>query len=57
VILQNIISVEKIKIIMLFNLISAQLKAWEAGKFDSEIVPVAVPQRKGSYYYISETEI
>jgi acetyl-CoA C-acetyltransferase len=22
-------------------------KAWEAGKFDSEIVPVAVPQRKG----------
>jgi acetyl-CoA C-acetyltransferase len=23
------------------------VKAWEAGKFDSEIVPVAVPQRKG----------
>ena len=22
-------------------------KAWDAGKFDSEIVPVAVPQRKG----------
>jgi acetyl-CoA C-acetyltransferase len=22
-------------------------KAWEAGKFDNEVVPVAVPQRKG----------
>jgi acetyl-CoA acetyltransferase len=21
-------------------------KAWEAGKFDNEIIPVAVPQRK-----------
>jgi acetyl-CoA C-acetyltransferase len=31
-------------------------KAWEAGKFDSEIVPVAVPQRKGDPIIISKDE-
>lgn len=31
-------------------------KAWEAGKFDSEIVPVAVPQRKGDPIIISRDE-
>ena len=31
-------------------------KAWEAGKFDQEIVPVAVPQRKGDPIIISKDE-
>jgi acetyl-CoA C-acetyltransferase len=31
-------------------------KAWEAGKFDNEIVPVAVPQRKGEPILISKDE-
>ncbi len=31
-------------------------KAWEAGKFDNEIVPVAVPQRKGEPVIISKDE-
>lgn len=31
-------------------------KAWEAGKFDSEIVPVAVPQRKGDPIVITKDE-
>lgn len=30
--------------------------AWEAGKFDSEIVPVSVPQRKGDPIVISRDE-
>ena len=31
-------------------------KAWENGKFDNEIVPVAVPQRKGDSIIISKDE-
>jgi acetyl-CoA C-acetyltransferase len=31
-------------------------KAWDAGKFDNEIVPVAVPQRKGDPIIISKDE-
>ena len=31
-------------------------KAWEAGKFDNEIVPVAVPQRKGDPVIIAKDE-
>ena len=31
-------------------------KAWEAGKFDSEIVPVAVPQRKGDPIMVTKDE-
>ncbi|EIA07960.1 acetyl-CoA C-acyltransferase [Flavobacterium frigoris] len=31
-------------------------QAWEAGKFDNEIVPVAVPQRKGDPIMISKDE-
>lgn len=31
-------------------------KAWENGKFDNEIVPVAVPQRKGDPIIISKDE-
>ena len=31
-------------------------KAWEAGKFDNEIIPVAVPQRKGEPILISKDE-
>jgi acetyl-CoA C-acetyltransferase len=31
-------------------------KAWEAGKFDNEIVPVAVPQRKGEPILVSKDE-
>ena len=31
-------------------------KAWEAGKFDSEIVPVAVPQRKGDPIIVTKDE-
>ncbi|PWA08806.1 acetyl-CoA C-acyltransferase [Flavobacterium laiguense] len=31
-------------------------KAWNAGKFDNEIVPVAVPQRKGDPIIISKDE-
>ncbi len=31
-------------------------KAWEAGKFDNEIVPVSVPQRKGDPITVSEDE-
>jgi acetyl-CoA C-acetyltransferase len=31
-------------------------KAWESGKFDSEIVPVAVPQRKGDPIMITKDE-
>lgn len=30
--------------------------AWEAGKFDNEIVPVEVPQRKGEHLVIREDE-
>ena len=31
-------------------------KAWETGKFDSEIVPVAVPQRKGDSIMVTKDE-
>ncbi|KIC03302.1 acetyl-CoA acetyltransferase [Flavobacterium sp. JRM] len=31
-------------------------KAWDAGKFDSEILPVAVPQRKGDPIIVSKDE-
>jgi acetyl-CoA C-acetyltransferase len=31
-------------------------KAWETGKFDNEIVPVAVPQRKGEPVIVSKDE-
>lgn len=31
-------------------------KAWEAGKFDNEIIPVSVPQRKGDPIIISKDE-
>lgn len=31
-------------------------KAWKAGKFDNEIVPVAVPQRKGDPIIVSKDE-
>ncbi|CAM3996526.1 acetyl-CoA C-acyltransferase [Flavobacterium weaverense] len=31
-------------------------KAWESGKFDNEIVPVAVPQRKGDPIVVSKDE-
>lgn len=31
-------------------------KAWEAGKFDTEIVPVAVPQRKGDPMMVTKDE-
>jgi acetyl-CoA C-acetyltransferase len=31
-------------------------KAWESGKFDNEIIPVAVPQRKGDSIIISKDE-
>ncbi|TRX28905.1 acetyl-CoA C-acyltransferase [Flavobacterium franklandianum] len=31
-------------------------KAWEEGKFDNEIVPVAVPQRKGEPIIVSKDE-
>ena len=31
-------------------------KAWEAGKFDSEIVPVAVPHRKGDPIIVTKDE-
>lgn len=31
-------------------------KAWEAGKFDNEIVPVAVPQRKGDPIMVTKDE-
>jgi acetyl-CoA C-acetyltransferase len=31
-------------------------KAWETGKFDQEVVPVAVPQRKGDPIIISKDE-
>jgi acetyl-CoA C-acetyltransferase len=31
-------------------------KAWEAGKFDNEIVPVAVPQRKGDPVLVTKDE-
>jgi acetyl-CoA C-acetyltransferase len=31
-------------------------KAWEAGKFDSEVVPVAVPQRKGDPIVVTKDE-
>jgi acetyl-CoA C-acetyltransferase len=31
-------------------------KAWEAGKFDSEVVPVAVPQRKGDPIIVTKDE-
>lgn len=31
-------------------------KAWEAGKFNNEIVPVAVPQRKGDPIIVSKDE-
>ena len=31
-------------------------KAWEAGKFDNEVVPVAVPQRKGDPIMVTKDE-
>ena len=31
-------------------------KAWESGKFDNEVVPVAVPQRKGDPVIVSKDE-
>jgi acetyl-CoA C-acetyltransferase len=31
-------------------------KAWEAGKFDNEVVPVAVPQRSGEPIMVSKDE-
>lgn len=31
-------------------------KAWETGKFDNEIIPVAVPQRKGEPILVSKDE-
>lgn len=31
-------------------------KAWEAGKFDSEIIPVEVPQRRGDALIVSKDE-
>jgi acetyl-CoA C-acetyltransferase len=31
-------------------------KAWEAGKFDNEVVPVAVPQRKGDPIIVTKDE-
>ena len=31
-------------------------KAWEAGKFDNEVVPVAVPQRRGEPVMVSKDE-
>ncbi|MEC4005147.1 acetyl-CoA C-acyltransferase [Flavobacterium sp. SUN052] len=31
-------------------------KAWDSGKFDSEIVPVAVPQRKGDAIIVAKDE-
>ncbi len=31
-------------------------KAWEAGKFDAEVVPVAVPQRKGDPIMVTKDE-
>lgn len=31
-------------------------KAWEAGKFDNEIIPVAVPQRKGEPIIVAKDE-
>ncbi|HEU4496856.1 MAG TPA: acetyl-CoA C-acyltransferase, partial [Flavobacterium sp.] len=31
-------------------------KAWDAGKFDSEVVPVAVPQRKGDPIMVTRDE-
>lgn len=31
-------------------------KAWEAGKFDAEIVPVTIPQRKGEPIVVSKDE-
>lgn len=31
-------------------------KAWEAGKFDNEVVPVAVPQRKGDPVMVTRDE-
>lgn len=31
-------------------------KAWEAGKFDNEVVPVAVPQRKGEPIMVTKDE-
>jgi acetyl-CoA acetyltransferase family protein len=31
-------------------------KAWESGKFDNEIVPVAIPQRKGEPIIVSKDE-
>ncbi|MEO9258420.1 MAG: acetyl-CoA C-acyltransferase [Crocinitomicaceae bacterium] len=31
-------------------------EAWKAGKFDNEIVPVEVPQRKGDPIFVSEDE-
>lgn len=35
---------------------SRSAKAWEAGKFDNEVVPVAVPQRKGEPVMVTKDE-
>jgi acetyl-CoA C-acetyltransferase len=35
---------------------SYERSAWEAGKFDNEVVPVAVPQRKGDPIIVSKDE-
>ncbi len=32
---------------LLFNLMSDQESAWDSGKFNNEVVPVEVPQRRG----------
>lgn len=35
---------------------SRSAKAWDAGKFDNEVVPVAVPQRKGEPVMVTKDE-
>ena len=38
------------------NSYALSAKAWEAGKFDDEVVPVAVPQRRGDDLIVSKDE-
>ncbi len=38
------------------NSYALSAKAWEAGKFDEEVVPVAVPQRRGDDVIVSKDE-
>jgi acetyl-CoA C-acetyltransferase len=54
-VLLNITFLEKTKISTQFNRMSVQRKL-EAGKFDNEVVPVAVPQRKGDPIIVSKDE-